>query len=926
VEAGEGSATLRLTGTGAVRLDEPRVALKLEGRRLDLDGFILSASGRELAAHAGTWSLPPAVVPIDLDLSLNSIALAQEELSNVSTRLTLERGRAMVERLELEAPGQTRLSAAGEVGLTMQGGGNGRVQLASTASDRFARYLAKLGLSVPGGTLLDGRPLEAAADVVHAAPVTSFRNVRLKIGDAALTGNIRYTDPEPPVRGRLEAQVALQGLDLTQLPQIGSLFEATQNLDLGFILDARDVRHGASKGAGRIAARIMSDAPALVVETLEITDLAGANARVSGRIAPDGTGRIEGRVKAERAAPLVDLIGTVWVGDVSRLVPTFLRQGALDLGIVAERAPPGERTGGLRLKTTARGTAAGGLFEADVLSADGFTESLNVRLATGNTGTWVGRPEVAILRRPSHLDLRGVRVASGNFNITVAGDIGGVRIDTTRPIALGSGDDVVDAGEADVSAADVTPFLALLGDGAGVEPPVPVRAHVKLGRERDAPLLVVSGRIGDAAVDARLSARARSDIGGTVTVDRLSLPWLAAAFALNARPDPRATSLWSTVRFGETHRVVDGGQVAFKVGRLELGRGLMAQDAAFKLALTGDDMAVRDLAAGLAGGQVTGTVSISRQGTMASLSGEGSLRDASLAALGAPPLLGGKLWATLRFGAAGETMSSLIANLSGAGDLRLADPQVMNADPGAIERGLSRALRGDDPLNTGRLEAMLREELNRAPFRGSTVASPATLVGGVLRLSPVHADAPAASWQGLASLDFKTLSFEARGTLNAKSAPKGWTGSPPYIVLGWRGPLANPTRELDVGTLTNGVASIVLQREIERIEAFEADANERARLNQQREMERARERAKREAEEAARREAEEAARRAAEEAARQRAAEEAARRAEEAARRAEEARQARIRQQQLEAERARHLAPPPIDIRPPSQVQGQPPG
>jgi hypothetical protein len=43
-----------------------------------------------------------------------------------------------------------------------------------------------------------------------------------------------------------------------------------------------------------------------VVETLDIADLAGASARVSGRIAPDGSGRIAGRVTAQRAAPLVD--------------------------------------------------------------------------------------------------------------------------------------------------------------------------------------------------------------------------------------------------------------------------------------------------------------------------------------------------------------------------------------------------------------------------------------------------------------------------------------------------------------------------------------------------------------------------------------------------------------------------------------------
>ena len=926
IEAGEGGASLRMTGTGSVRLDDPRVSLKLEGRRLDIDSFILSPSGRELAARAGTWSMPPMVLPVDLDLSLNSIGFAQEELTNFVARGTLGRGRVEIERIEVEAPGQARIAAAGDVGLTTEGGGSGRIAVAAVASDRFARYLGKLKLEgfLPS-VLTGGGPLEAAADVVHAAPVTSFRNVRVKLADMSLTGNARYTQPDQSSRGKLEAQVSVEGIDLAQLPQMSSLFEATPNLDLGLILDARDVRHGGSKGIGRIAARILSDAPSLVVETLQITDLAGANAQVSGRIEPDGSGRIEGRVTAERAAPLVDLIGTVWIGGVSKLVPHFLREGDLNLNVVAERAAPSHRSGGLRLKTTARGTAAGGLFEAEVLSADGFTENLNVKLATENTGIWVNRSEVPLLRRPSHLELRGVRVPSGNFNVTVAGDVGGVRINTTRPVGLAAGDEVVDSGEADLTAADITPFLVLLGDGAGVEPPVPIQVRVSLGRERDATLAMISGRIADAGIQARLSARTRADVSGTVTVDRLSLPWVAAAFALNAPPDPRATAIWSTARFGQTVRVINGGQAAFKVGRLDLGRGLAGENAAFTLALTGDGFVIRDLNAGLAGGSMTGALQISRQGSLASISGEGAVTDVALRQLAATGPFDGQLSGKLRFGASGESMSNLVANLAGAGDVRFSKLAVANVDAAALDRGITRALRESDPLAARRLEVVMNEELNRGSFRADDVPGPATLVGGTLRLSPVIARGSEAIWQGSMSLDLRSASLEARGVLQARASPQGWTGNPPYIGVGWRGPVANAAREIDVGTLINGLASVVLQRELEKIEAFEADINERSRLNQRRDLDRAREQVKRETEEAARR-AEEQARRAAEENAR-RAAEEAgrARAAQEAARRAEEAaRQVRLRQQQ-EAERARApQAPPPIDIRPAPQLQ--PPG
>ena len=146
---------------------------------------------------------------------------------------------------------------------------------------------------------------------------------------------------------------------------------------------------------------------------------------------------------------------------------------------------------------------------------------------------------------------------------------------------------------------------------------------------------------------------------------------------------------------------------------------------------------------------------------------------------------------------------------------------------------------------------------------------------------------------------------------------------PPTLLLG-RWQLASPG-------LVNGLAAVVLQRELERVEAFEADANERLRANQRLGMDRDR----RAAAEAARRAAE-----AAEEQARLKAQTE----AEEAQRQARlreqaEAERVRAQREQTEAARAKEAERAsagqdrtwslpyfgaPTDIRPPAQPR--PPG
>jgi hypothetical protein len=928
VEAGEGGASLRLTGTGAVRTGEPRLSLKLEGRRADADNLLIGANPRDLLSSLSLYVSPATAMPVDLDLAIGSVAFAQEELANVGLKASFHRGRVEVERMEFTAPGETRIVLSGGLGWAAEGGVRGRITVASGGSDRFARYLDRLGWSGPALSLLDGTPFEAAADVVLDRPVSSFRNVRVKAGAMTLTGQGRYTAPEGAARGRLEAQVGVLGLNLSQLPQVSSLFDATQNLDVGFTLDARNVRAGARGGAGRISARIASDGPALVVETLDIVDLAGANARVAGRIAPDGSGRIAGKVTAQRAAPLVDLLGSVWIGGVSKLVPSFLREGELDLDIVTERATPEPGSSELKLRTTARGRAAGGGFEGDVLTADGLTQSLDVRVTTDNTGRWIDRPDAAVLRRPSRVTLHGTRVGSGSFNVMLAGDIGGVRIVTTRPFALGVADDVIESGEADLQTADLRPFMVLLDDGASLSAPVPVEARVALQREQDASLVVVDGKVAGDAVRARLAVRSPADVSGSITLDRLSLPWLVTTLALDAPADPQPNALWSRAKFEPGSKLLAGGKAVFRVKRIDMGRGLMAENAGFTLGVTEEGLSLREFDAMLGGGRVTGMLSVTRQGPSASIVAEGGLRDVPLATLAGPTTLAARISGDIKVGATAESASGLVANLGGAGEARLSQIQVPDAAPQALNRALQRLLADSDPLAARRTETILAEELARAPITSPVLAGPIAIVNGVLRLSPAIIDGGTAVWQGAITYDMKTLLLDARGTLMAKTAAPPWTGALPSVGLAWRGPLGSPVHEIDPAPLANGIAAIVLQRELEKIEAFEAEQSERQRRAQQQALQRQRERDRQIAEEAARqarlREEQERARGEIERVRVESERLQAEQRAEQRARAEAERRAAQ--ELQLPTPSALPSLPPPIDIRPAPQIGVRPGG
>lgn len=843
IEAGEGGAA-RLAGTGQIALDERRLTLALDGRRLDLDALAKAYRDTPETLRE-TWRPQPGF-PISATFRLDGLALAGEELSGLTARLALAGDRLEVERLEFTAPGQTRVTAAGELSTTVGGGMNGRVTLATRSADRLAAYLGRLGITNVAADALAGRPLEASADIVAAHPIASLRNLNVRLGDATVTGALRYTGAETSTRARIDAQIAIQGLDLGSLPPLTGVFDASRTLDLGLILDARNVGYGAGERGGRVAARFTSEGSGLTIDLLEIADLAGANASLRGRITPDGAGRIGGRLRARRAAPLVDLVGRVSLGGLADLIPTFLREAPLDAAVLVSSVGGGSG-GAPALSTKLSGSAGGGGLEAEITSAEGRVSEVSATLSSEDFGAWFGRAGAASPARPAKLNLAGRRDGGGRLSLGLSGDVAGVKIATTEPFALSEREGGIESGAAALSTDDLRPILALYGQSFAE--PVDAEMKARVGRRDGLPRIELDGHVADSVVDADLAGASARDLSGRVLLGRVSLPWVAATLALGPPPAQTAgTGAWVTARFGDPPALPFGGTVSVRTVSADLGRGFAAERAEFTLATIPDGFAIRDLGAAFLGGRAAGTLTVTRQGGLAAIIGEGSLSDVDLAQLAGRPFAG-RIGGTLRFGGSGESPAGIVANLGGAGTVAVERLQVASADPAAVLRAAQRALRGEDTLAAAKLAGIAAEELDRGALSVPTAQGQATFVSGALRISPLMADAGDAVWQGSAGIDFRTMALDVRGALTSRSTPRNWAGAAPYLGLGWSGPLGRPTRTLDVGPLSNGLASVVLTRELDRIETFELDAAERMRVNGRVEMDRARRAA---AEEAAR--------------------------------------------------------------------------
>ena len=871
VELDPGGKAARLSGTGRIDLRAARAGLDLRTRRLDLDGLLLTPGGRALLSRGMAGLAPSLPLMLDLDLKAESVALGLDDWSDVAFRGTFDRaGGLVLRRFSGLAPGGTTVAATGEIDLSTSARFTGHLDIAARNSEGLGRYLARLGAEDAVASLLDGRPLDLSADLSSTAADLSLRNLRLALGSVRVTGNAAYTRPQGARRGRLEAQIAAAGLDIAELPSTRRLMEGLDRHDLGLTLSARDVRYGAaSKAGGTITVRLQSDGASLVVDSLDIENLAGASARLAGRIAPDGSGRIEGRVSAPRAAPLLALLERGYLAE-ARLVPGAFREAGLDLALTLERES-GEADA---LRAQGRGKAGGGEVDLSILTRAGRIDDLAVTFETPRAGLWFGRDDIASLRQPARLRLTGARPAeAAPLALAADGSFPGLTLATKKPILLDSAGRPPLAGEIRIEGADLAPYSGL--SGATLSGPLPAALTLGLSRRGEALRLDLAGQAAGTDLAAGLDRGPDGGWSGSASLGRLSLPATTAALILPT--DPRGT------RFAPAPDS-PRANLDLRVGRLDLGRGFVAEAASFRLQREGDALKLTDLAAGLGGGRIGASLTLTRPAGAASVAGEATLREVSLSRLLDGGALSASVSGTLRFSASGANAGALADDLSGNGDLRLSGISLPEADPAGLGRALARALGEDDPLREGRPQALVSEEFAAAPLRAKEPINIAvTLVGGVLRSAPFSLDlAGPARWTGAFGVDLRRGILDARGTLTSLSAPKGWSGAPPAVQLGFAGPISAPERTVDAAPLTTGLAALVLQRELEKIELFDADGAERQRRRARIEMDRARaaaEEAARQARIKAQQAADEAAR---ETARRQREAEETARRQREA--------------------------------------------
>lgn len=832
-----GDSTARLEGDSQIdfRGDGPS-SLSLKGRRLDLDLIMPQLKALASSFSEGRSLREIGLPKIALAIDVEQFVLHGEETGPTSLRGWIGRAGLTEASLGTSLAG-ARLGLSGNLASLVAGAA--ALNLVVPDTRRLALALNRMGLEPVLADLLSGF---ARLDVQASGRLTPGAGLL----DQAIvtTPGGRLDASGRQVDGRLELDLRLDGLDIDTVPALSAASALAPDLDLSLAISLSRLRLGPGPlGEARLAlsrergnwsvGQLAASGFGGLVLSGQGQEQAQARGKEGGK---EGGKRVTGRVDAPHADTLLALAGPFLPPDLRRrlagaaggLSPVSL---VYDLARGADGGIAASLSGSAgEAKVKFSGSGAGGqtrpafdlgldlpgpglVYQALGLVRPGRDEAVQLtvrraqpdgRLAFGLTGKGFS--------------------ASAESEGAVGGDAERYRV-------------AVDSQSPDLllpeALARLLPRERLTGEG-----------QLAMGAERMTlealKVIMASGQ-----------ARGRLSLGddGGIEGD-LSLPALDLArileLGLGGQTTPALAGAWSSARF-QPVAGLPRARIAATLPTLRLGGGMSLADARFDLILSEDGLRLDGLQGQAFAGTIGGNLSLRREGGLVAARGRVALDRIETAQVTGRQMAG-RMSGFFEFGGSGETPARLIASLGGSGEARLTEAMIARLDPAALARIVTTTDDTAAESDRARLGQRLAPALDAAPLQLGTLGVSATLSGGVIRLQPVTHASAAARTEISGLIDLRRADLDLRATMTMLGPPpKGWAGPPPQIAMKWSGPFDAVRREIDPAALSNGLAARALAREIERVEAFEADIRERSffarRLRAEREMREAQARA-----------------------------------------------------------------------------------
>lgn len=832
----------KLTGVADFKFGaHPRLDGVLSGRQLDLDRAATNADGvrqppaaaiRKLAESAANAFRPR--IPVQIGVGIDQLTLSGNSIQNLRGDLTSNADGWTLDHLEFRAPGLTQVRLSGRLAVDSDGVTfTGPAEIDASDPKAFVAWLE--GRSETGQNEL--RPLSLRGDVTLAKDKIAIESLKAEFDRKPITGRFAYSfasvsraagldvefkAPQFDISGALKFSRALLADSALEQPRAISI-----DADIGRAtfdeIEMRDVR-----------ARFKVDAGGLQLDHLSVSDLAGGNLAVSGRVEtgnrpPRGSFSLDFETK--QTAAIVAILEKFAPNNVSQAGSLLGRVGHAKLHATLDIAGDDKTS-----DTIGRFAATGDLDDLRVdtharVRGDWSKRSVAEIAIDGTLDTQVGTSLVNLMS----LD-RFVAPGKGPAQLKgqIEGPIGGdmrfdVRLTATGLSAQARGSGQISgnwgtriAGTLRMDA-DLRP-LRPHGTGSGAPLPLTLTSRVAIA---DGALKLddIDAKLAGSSVRGHLAVDNASPhkIDGMLEADKADLPALIA-FAIglpSQTPGANAAWSWPSDPFSAGALGKFIGMVGLNVDRADLLPGVTAREFHTTIRFGTDDIAASDATGNIAGGPFSGQLTFRRKDDGLAVQAKASLTgaDASTMMPSSPrPVATGSLGLTVEVEGAGLSPVALIGSLEGSGKIVLADGRISGLDPQIFDT-VNRAVDGGLVIETGRIADLVSKSLERSQLSLKRAASALRVSAGQFRLTNAVIESKDAGLAVAGMLDLTDGSVDARLELAGLNEA---AGARPNIVVSLKGPLAAPTRSIDVSALTGWLTLRAVENQTKTLRAIES--------------------------------------------------------------------------------------------------------
>ncbi|WP_454746276.1 AsmA family protein [Ciceribacter selenitireducens] len=855
--------------TGEAKLDtgaNPEFLLTAEGQQVDVNRLANdSAKGKTGRNAAGSVrerldlliamasEIPIPNLPGKATLRLPAIVAGDTVLRDVTLDVRPDGRGWNVERAVVVLPGRTQVEAKGRLVLGTAPSFGGDLLVASTQPSGLSTWIS--GGVDPAIRQLKSMGFSAAVNLTPQ--IQRFEKLELAIGPALLNGRLE--------RQSLDKEAATLSIDLTGNEIDLDAARAVAGLIVGEEADhallaekiATRLKVGRLTGYGMQAGEVETvftyDGTGVVIDRLNIGDLAGATIKASGTVKGPVTspsGKTQVALSAVDPGPFLALVAERLPAHplAARLVksaPWYANSNLTASLVFGEAAG-----GGMAVKVA--GTSNGSRIALDYGVDDlaKLTGDAKVNLAAT-----IENPHAQILLGQAGLDPLPIGGGEGGrlqFSVNGAGNepadatltvaAGRTTLSARGKIGLAAAGFPKGSGTVKLESPDLEPYLMMTGvllpqGGAGL--PARLGAEVTLG-DGKAAISAIDAEAAGNRITGALSVDwngAVPKVGGELALDSVDLAWLAEGVlgpvtepgtgAVSAAPLPKPRSDFEF-------------NLAFTAKSFAPGVFSPIADFSGKLNGAGGQLTLEDAAGRWLGGTMSGRLMVANTDGNGFYQGRISLRQADLTAVEKAigrvddaGVLEGKLDLDLVAEATGANVSDLLAATNGSGTAKVPALTVRHLDSGLLPKILPEADAIEGEVTADKVQGLAERLLGGAPSAFANVEVPFNITDGVLRVTTLSLANDSAKLDGTARVDLAGRRTEADIRMAFAAGDDALAGAEPGVRLLLSGDVGNPERKLDVGDLANFLSQRAFERERRRVETLQSNVLEKQRLRRE---------------------------------------------------------------------------------------------